>query len=150
MWSSRWGGLLFSFKISSLVLSPPLLPGNMCIKRDWPILFSLILPWQPCNAALLHNWIATLDTVSFNSPNKEAAREERGRRKCFFFFLRVCVWLRRKERQRSDFTQRAARWGCIVRVNKKRTVTWRRVKGAIARERNGGESLHPGSEYIRD
>lgn len=148
--------LTFSFKIRSLVLPPPLLPSNMCIKHDWPILFSLILRWQPCNAALLHNWIAALDTVSFNSPNKEAAREERGRSKCLsvsffcFVFLRVCVRLRRKEQQRSDFTQRAAQWGCIVHVNKKRTVTWRRVKGVIAHERNRGESLHPGSEYVRD
>lgn len=90
--------LTFSFRIRSLVLSPLLLPCNMCIKRDWPILFSLILPWQPCNAALLHNWIATLETVSLNSPNKEAAREERGKRKClsvfclvFFFPAYVCV-----------------------------------------------------------
>lgn len=53
----------------------PLFPSNTCMKWDSPILFSLILSWQPCNTALLHNWIATLDTVSFNSPAKKKKKK---------------------------------------------------------------------------
>lgn len=97
--------LTFSFKKRSWVLSPV-----MCIKWDSAILFSLILSWQPCNTALLHNWIATLGTVSCSSPTKSQREREREEGEACSPEIRFCT--------------KAEGWGFIVHVNEELTLTW--------------------------
>lgn len=113
--------LTFSFKIRSWVFSPV-----MCIKWDSAILFSLILSWQPCNTALLHNWIATLGTVSRSSPTKSRKKRERLEGEACSPEIR--------------FNTKAEGWGFIVRVNEEVTPTWL--------QRDGNKTLGEFADFL--
>lgn len=88
----------------------------MCIKWDSAILFSLILSWQPCNTALLHNWIATLGTVSSSSPTKSRGERERDGETERLVRLCVCGKAARERLGKIRFHTKAKGWGGSLSV----------------------------------